>query len=650
MNNNNIDKVKIVLEESKVSEKISPNSIKKMLDEQLHLRDSKIKVYRNWVKILSAVATITLVVGLGTNFYNQNKSIEQLIDIVDVAEHDCIDEEVLNVSNLKQAESYEEVYEYLYEMSENSFVVYEEGMADGGIINYEMSEEMEVDVEASLTKTNEYYTETYNQEVGVNEADIVKTDGKKIFYCSSDILRVVDVKDGKFSNDKIITDNLGTVEQMYLYQDKVILISTDWNNYEDKTTISVYSKETYEIIGEFTQDGRFHDVRLMDDGYMYIISNQYGYIDDINEEDIKEYIPLYKIGEQDGCIDYNDIYISTCNYGYDASYINISSFYLNSEKPCNPIDIKSIVGNSGVIYCSADNLYITYGYDTTEITRFSLSSGKITPRAGTKVNGYVNDQFSMSEYNGYFRIATSFNTNNALYVLDMELEEVGFVTDFGLGEEIYSAKFDGNMVYIVTFERTDPLYSIDVSDPTNPIILDELKITGYSDYMQTWDNGMLLGFGESGDENGLTDGIKLSMFDNSDPDNLDLIDSTEINSSNNYYITSTALTERKALLISPEKNIIGIPVFKNLYMDMDDGYYEDGYGNMGMISAYFFYSFENNEFVLEGKLEVKKSEHRYFGDERAVIIGDYVYALFEDTFTSASLIDFEEIDRCYFEY
>ena len=285
-----------------------------------------------------------------------------------------------------------------------------------------------------------------------------------------------------------------------------------------------------------------------------------------------------------------------------------------------------------------------------------IDKGKIIPKVGTSVRGYIKDQFSMSEYNGYFRIATTFetmdifgisdiDTNNSIYVLDMNLEQVGYISGLGPDETIKSVSFDRDKAYVVTFRQTDPLYSVDLSDPANPVLMDELKITGYSSYMQKWQDGMLLGFGESGNEEGDLYGLKLSMFDNSNPDNLKVLDSVEINSDGiDSYVYSQALYDRKALLISPEHNIIGFPMSSECW-------YNDTYQ---LESAYVFYSFENGKFNELGIIDYAHDEQYIYDSyyhsvfDRAVIIDDYVYALSAEMFVSADIKNIIPADVCKF--
>ena len=109
-----------------------------------------------------------------------------------------------------------------------------------------------------------------------------------------------------------------------------------------------------------------------------------------------------------------------------------------------------------------------------------------------------------------------------------ELAEVGQVGGLGFGEQIFAVRFLGDKGYVVTFEQIDPLYTIDLSDPTNPEVKGELKITGVSDYLHPYGNDLVIGVGRSGDDNGLTGTVAVSVFDVSDPTNPTRIDNMEL--------------------------------------------------------------------------------------------------------------------------
>ena len=128
----------------------------------------------------------------------------------------------------------------------------------------------------------------------------------------------------------------------------------------------------------------------------------------------------------------------------------------------------------------------------------------------------------------YLRVATTdgppwgFDETSESFVVVFEqqgdqLVEVGSVGEMGKGERIFSVRFIGEAAYVVTFRQTDPLYVVDLSDPTNPTVAGELKIPGYSAYLHPLGNGRLLGIGQEATEEGRTIGAKVSLFDVSDP-------------------------------------------------------------------------------------------------------------------------------------
>lgn len=563
-------------------------------------------------------------------------------------------------------------------------------------------------------ESNPEHSETYNQEENVLEADIVKTDGKNIYYVnnfynkeSASELHFAAVDNGMFTSSGSVNINDAVsgcfgeeyqtdvwVQDMYLYNNMIAVLGTI-NGYD--TSSDYYDGKSYcfvtfyttgenpELIDTYYQDGGYNDVRISPDGYMYLITNysSYNYSFIENAEQIEKYIPSCGLSENIECIPAGDILLPDDAFEdtYNLSYSVIGSIDLTQSGTFAPVETKALAGYAGEIYCSGNNLYTAYGWDNTDITRISVNSGIINPEASATVDGRVRDQFSMSEYDGYFRIAVTYDEyeevyhsyyddetawerfkdkltgeesgyysyerikrDNRLYILDMDLNVVGSIGDFGINEEIKSVKFSGNTAYVVTYEQTDPLFAFDLSDPTNPVMLDEFKILGYSTYMQDWDDGMLLGFGINADENGIETGIKLTMFDNSDPYNLDALATYTLDRTDEEWLYSEAVWERKALLIAPEKNLIGVPVTIEKY-----GYYNiDEETEFNNVAKYMFFEYTDGEFVLRGEISSTENNAWIDGFSRAIYIGDYVYALAGDKFISADIETITECDRVDF--
>lgn len=584
------------------------------------------------------------------------------------------------------------------------------------------------------------HSETYYQEQDVLEADIVKTDGKHIYYLgaksggdysSTPLLRTADVKDGKFTGSTTI-DICGTtgiedngynvcVLDMYIYNDMIAVIGNNNNSnfyygidYRDMESSTPYTFVAFYTTGEaprlidvYKQDGYYNDVRISPEGFMLLTSSyttpMFDYIGD--SSDTRKYIPYCGFAESYDIMPCEDILLPIDGFGStnNLSYTVLTSLDLNNPGSPAAKDTKTLAGYAGSIYCSANNLYTAAFADLnkTDITRISINGGEIVPEAGVQINGVIKDQFSMSEYGGYFRVAATYTeirqefhtyapdakdflkdvwdsltgeerqgyytyenvkTDTRVYVFDMDMNMVGSIGDLGVGEQLKSASFSGNMAYVVTFRQTDPLYAVDLSDPANPALLDEFKINGFSTYMQQWSDGLLFGFGLDADDNGFTNGIRMTMFDNSDPNDLKAqAVYTWSNSPDNYiydadfserseeYYNSCAVDERKALLLAPEKNLIGVPITYTRYSFTNSGKESEFIYE----SKYVFFSYENGEFVQKGEISsdiITDSMNAWNSPtfNRALYIGDHVYALSSDRFVAADISTLDITDELKF--
>jgi uncharacterized secreted protein with C-terminal beta-propeller domain len=202
--------------------------------------------------------------------------------------------------------------------------------------------------------------------------------------------------------------------------------------------------------------------------------------------------------------------------------------------------------------------------EKTVIHKIGINGLDINYEANGEVPGRILDQFSMDEFDGKFRVATTLGDGrrslslNNLYVLDKNLKIIGSVEDLAPGERIYSARFMGKRAYLVTFRQVDPLYVIDLSNVKNPEVLGYLKVTGFSDYLHPYDETHIIGIGKEADENGRIRGVKISLFDVSDVENPVEIDKYEI--AEGKWSQSEALNDHKAFLFDRERELLVIPV------------------------------------------------------------------------------------------
>lgn len=717
MDNNN-KKVKDMLTSHEIPKELEPESIKTMLDEKA---DKIHRKKRNGIiKIVSAAAACAVVCTFGVNIIDKKgqiktEKIENSQNSVNSIEKtDKIDDYTFTEqpAYMSGASDYSEIYSYFKKTKKNSVV---EGIIDSITGNnekdytddsapyyaeYEETAEnaIQSDVFNDSATSSKNYSDTFNQEEGVIEADIVKTDGNHIYYCNNDSeIKIAEVNDGHFTDKSILSpandlninlsDYSFAISDMYLINNRLVVVSTfnDYNDYRyscydmaycenGKVYISVYTAGLNpEFLGSYTQDGVYSDIRMID-GYVYIVSNtcsnSFNCIKDA--DDLDAYIPKYYCNGNEEFIASEDILLPKKKPSdlYQMSYTLIGAVNVLADNPAEKTDIKALANYTGSIYCSNDNLYAASVYNNiTSVTRLEISEGTITPSAVGEVNGYVNDQFSMSEYNGYFRIAVTSNiwsefsetsddsetfyadtarTYNALYVLDMNMNIVGTVRDFGINETIKSVNFNGDLAYVVTYEQTDPLFAIDLSNPENPAILDEYKINGYSTYMQRWNDSLLLGFGVDADENGIENGIKLVMFDTSDPNELKEAGIMSYKyegeqDTQNYrfggHVFSEATWDRKAIYIDNERNIIGIPI----------EIYEYSNNSSSSTNKYVFYSYDNGQFNYKGEIVFYDlGIDMYDKYNRAIYIDGYIYVMSSSQFKSASAETMETIDELIF--
>lgn len=254
------------------------------------------------------------------------------------------------------------------------------------------------------------------------------------------------------------------------------------------------------------------------------------------------------------------------------------------------------------VYNEFYGLYV----DETTIYRFALNGTSIKASAIGTIPGHILDQFSIDEYNGYLRVATTVSKNlsggsesiNNVYVLNMDLQIVGCIENLALGERIYAARFMGNKMFLVTFRRIDPLFAIDLSDPENPRVLGELKILGYSEYLHPYLEDYLIGVGVEVDEKGLMHGLKIALFNISDIENPILVSNITIGDRMSW---TPILTDHKAFTINIGKNYMCIPVY-------------------GEIDGVYVVNVSIEALALRGFIS-------HQGAIRTLYIGDYIYTI-----------------------
>lgn len=528
---------------------------------------------------------------------------------------------------------------------------------------------MEDSTASATTKENQKeYSETNVQVQGVDEADIVKTDGNYIYYVTKEKVYIINSEsleiEAKLDYD---TKNIFYPSEIYVNKNKMIVLGTSYEEnketekkiesealvdyvypryYENsQTKVIVYDisdKSNPKEYRTITIDGEYDTSRMIEDNIYFISSKRMYYYDLAKIED-DEIMPLIKdTANEERRLDCTEIayFEGTQNH----SFMIVAGFNINNKEKINT---ESFFGASEDVYANQNNLYITqteYKYvfgqekSTSKIYKFNLEKTAINLQAQTEVKGYLNDQFSMDEYDGKLRIATTKGydekSNNQLYILDENLNEIGKIEDLAKGEKIYSVRFVGKIGYIVTFEQIDPLFVIDLSDPTNPEVKGELKIPGYSSYLHPYDETHIIGIGYNTKSNGYggvtNDNMKMAMFDVSDVTNPKEMFSINIG---NGYTHSEIQYNHKALFYSKDKNLIGFPVET----------YENSKRNTYNNSFRIYKIDLEKGFKEYGKIDAENENKNYFDSmRRAIYIEDVLYVLSDENIVTYDLNTLEK--------
>lgn len=511
------------------------------------------------------------------------------------------------------------------------------------------------------TKTDKF-SKTNVQVSNVDEADIVKTDGEYIYYISeqkvyiikADNLEILSKIEIEEKNEKFYP------KELYIKENRLVILGDSKelteekkrrnieemidtsliysNNMAKALTYDVSNKSNIKLIRTVGLDGNYVQSRRIGDN-IYFISNKTPHYDiKMEENNLLPWIKDTNITQEKKIIPCTDIAYFKDTESYN--YMIVAGFNIYDNKEVNT---ETFFGASDTIYASEENLYITqqiyksgFFSDKTEniIYKFNMKASQIQLQCKSNIDGYLNNQFSMDEYDGKLRIATTSyeneKTSNQLFILDEDLKQIGAIKDLAKGEKIYSVRFLGKVGYIVTFEQIDPLFVIDLSNPRNPVVKGQLKIPGYSSYLHPYDETHIIGIGYNTKSNGyggVTNGsMKMSMFDVSDLENPKEMFNISIGQD---YANSEIIYNHKALFYNKDKNLIGFPV--NSY-DYYNKRHRDGF-------AIFKIDLD------KGFEKIVDIERDIYNINRAIYIGDKFYTLSQKQVVLYDLNTFEKIKQ-----
>jgi uncharacterized secreted protein with C-terminal beta-propeller domain len=522
------------------------------------------------------------------------------------------------------------------------------GLFDGGV-----REAVAGDAQAMAPEAGTDYSTTNIQVEGVDEADIVKSDGEFLYVVSGSsiyLLKVFPPNQAVLLSKIDLEENYGS--QIYLNGDKLVVLGNrNWNIMygvpegiavaEDSMRIAPYYYQEEMFVKVYDVSDRSNPVltrtvfvngtvsgsRMIGD-YVYAVINQPITAQRSNQTGFDVVLPKIS-GDHVLDVQPEEIrYIDAPDYYYRLTSIVAVDVMDDSLEPTYE---SFLAGYSSNMYVSLNNLYLVVpntniwmlresgdiARDETLIFRIKLDQEKIVAMAEGSVSGYVLNQFSMDEFDGFFRVATTEWTVdgsiNNLFVLDMNMSVVGKLGNLAKGEQIYSARFMGDRCYLVTFRQIDPFFVIDLADPTDPNVLGYLKIPGFSGYLHPYDQNYIIGLGKQ-DNN-----LKLSLFD--------VTDVTSPIEKAKYVVSgdwsdSMALWDSKAFLFDKSKQLLALPVSVNSYNRILPGTYWQG--------AYVFGVTLEQGFNLEGTITHLNPIDQYNGGlevKRILYIEDILYTV-----------------------
>ena len=542
------------------------------------------------------------------------------------------------------------------------------------------------------------YSSTNVQVQGVDEGDLVKTDGQYIYQINKNRIQIINaiptnkmqvVNTIKFNDQKFTPIDLYVDGNYLVVVGNTFINQPDYKDYKgDQSQLrmmpaynfrnsslcraiiyNIKDKQNITQIRRLVLEGSYLSSRMVGSKF-YLLSNRS--IDYYSIQNGTELTPICKDTMKVDQFLAQDIktirYFPGC---ITPNYLVIGSIDLQQMEQA--ADINTYLGSGQNVYASTQNLYVAisqYNYNDlqplqtkaivpstssndTKIFKFNMDGAKLQYAGEGQVPGTILNQFSMDEYGENFRIATTtgeswrsdqYTSQNNVYILDKDLQLKGKIENIAPGERIYSTRFMGNRAYMVTFKQVDPFFVLDIEDPAQPKILGKLKIPGYSDYLQPYDENHIIGFGKdtvetsvgNGQSAAFYQGIKIAIFDVTNVSQPVEMSKVVIGDRGS---DSELLRNHKALLFSREKNLLALPV---TVMTVDQkNAKENGsipdYGSFSFQGAYVYHIDLQHGLQLQGRISHLDNEDylkagNYWDNTdksiaRILYIGDTLYTL-----------------------
>ncbi|WNV89508.1 beta-propeller domain-containing protein [Umezawaea sp. Da 62-37] len=463
------------------------------------------------------------------------------------------------------------------------------------------------DAKAAATPARQSVPEhsgTNVQEAGVDEPDLVKTDGKRVVTITDGVLRVLDVASRAVTGTLDMANSSAT--QLLLSGDRALVVTTSVatgipippNEFAPPTgsrLVLVDLSGPPKALGTLSVDGAYLDARQIGGVARVVVSStahpafvypqpSWSIAQTRLENEkalaattISAWLPHYELSTPTSRREGTLVDCSRVSFPEQpttASLLTVLTLDLSAALGTG--DPVSVVAAGDTVYGTASNLYVadqrqvfggrsgTQVSGTTAVHQFDISRpGPPKHVASGVVDGVPLNKYSFSEYAGHLRIATTSGggpgaQQSSVIVLERRgevLTQTGRVDGLGVGERIYSVRFIGAVGYVVTFRQTDPLYTLDLADPAKPRVVGELKINGYSAYLHPAGDGRLIGVGQDANDRGRVSGTQVSLFDVRDPAKPERLAQYQVPGAN-----SEAEYDPHAFLYWPEDGLLVLPI------------------------------------------------------------------------------------------
>lgn len=601
----------------KLPEKLSKDNILNSID------NSKVEVIeiskkKNVTKkLVPMVASLLMVIGLvgiyfGMGFGDKKAPVQNntgdITDVMSYQSYDKIYERFDKLHKEYEKNNFWDVFLYDGEETEGDMAVSDDvaeaipnsapGAMNGGSLKVE-----------TTTDDNRNFGTTNTQEKDVDEGDIIKTDGNYLYIANADdkSISIVDVTSKKMVEvSQIDLKDNEIVKEIYINGDKLVVVghlqtehrtekNEEYRIYDSlayvewDTVVKVYDisdRNTPKLINEYSQQGGYNNSRMIGTKlYAISIYRVNVYNDDYRNTCVPE------ITVDGACERIPADCISIIEESESPTYAVVTTLDLN--KDADP-ESTAILGECRDLYASSkglflcENIYTKKAEETTKIYRFEYTDTGVKYKCAGVVDGYLNNQFSMSYDGKYFRVATTANKTkvdgdmvsmsvddrvNNLYILNNDMKIVGKVEDMAKGELIKSVRFVGNMAYVVTFRQTDPLFVIDLSNPEKPTVKGELKIPGFSEYLHPITENLLVGVGKDGTMTGTNGDCKVSLFDVSNPYEPKESSVLKVSGGKAYCYSPVANNHKTYITLSDNEFAVPFSIDGYVYNDNDGDYY-----------------------------------------------------------------------------